>query len=62
MRHLLQSKNRFKRFFDRSSPFRARLICAVSRGQESKRPGPFASSRHNEIQFEFRDGGCNDVI
>ena len=41
---------------------RARLVCTVSRGQEAKRPGPFASSRHDEIQFEFREGGCNEVI
>ncbi len=41
---------------------RARLVCTLSRGQEAKRPGPFASSRHDEIQFEFRDGGCNEVI
>lgn len=40
---------------------RARLVCIVSKGQEPKRPGPFASSRHDEIQFEFRDGGCNEV-
>jgi hypothetical protein len=40
---------------------RARLVCTVSKGQEAKRPGPFASSRHDEIQFEFRDGGCNEV-
>lgn len=33
----------------------------VSKGQEPKRPGPFASSRYDEIQFEFRDGGCNEV-
>jgi hypothetical protein len=41
---------------------RARLVCTVSRGQEPKRPGPFASSRYDEIQFEFREGGCNEVI
>ena len=41
---------------------RARLVCTVSRDQEPKRPGPFASSHHNEIQFEFREGGCNEVI
>ncbi|CAF0890847.1 unnamed protein product [Adineta ricciae] len=47
---------------DASFTSKARLICAVSRGQGSKRPGPFASSRHDEIQFEFRDGGCNDFL
>lgn len=41
--------------------FRARLVCFVSKGQEPKRPGPFASSRHDEIQYEFREGGCNEV-
>jgi len=41
---------------------RARLVCALSRGQEAKRPGPFASSRYDEVQFEFREGGCNEVI
>lgn len=40
---------------------RARLVCIVSRNQETKRPGPFGSSRHDEIQFEFREGGCNEV-
>jgi hypothetical protein len=40
---------------------RARLVCTVSKGQEAKRPGPFASSRHDEVQFEFREGGCNEV-
>lgn len=47
-------------FLIESSP-RARLVCTVSKGQEAKRPGPFASSRYDEIQFEFRDGGCNEV-
>lgn len=41
---------------------KARLVCTVSRNQEPKRPGPFASSRYNEIQFEFRDGGCNEFL
>ena len=40
---------------------RARLVCTVSKGQEAKRPGPFASSRYDEVQFEFREGGCNEV-
>ncbi|CAF4119378.1 unnamed protein product, partial [Rotaria socialis] len=39
----------------------ARLICTLSRSQ-TKRPGPFASSTHDEIQFEFRDGGCNEFF
>ena len=29
--------------------------------QDTKRSGPFVSSRHDEIQFEFREGGCNEV-
>ncbi|CAF1065166.1 unnamed protein product [Adineta steineri] len=41
---------------------KARLVCTLSRGQEPKRPGPFSSSRYDEIQFEFRDGGCNDFL
>ena len=40
---------------------RARLVCTVSRPPGAKRPGPFANSRHDEIQMEFRDGGCNEV-
>ncbi|CAF0910685.1 unnamed protein product [Rotaria sp. Silwood1] len=47
---------------DASLISKARLVCTVSRGQEPKRPGPFASSRHDEIQFEFREGGCNDFL
>ncbi|CAF0947341.1 unnamed protein product [Rotaria sordida] len=47
---------------DASLTSKARLICTLSRGQEAKRPGPFASSRHDEIQFEFREGGCNDFL
>ncbi|CAF3336978.1 unnamed protein product [Rotaria socialis] len=39
----------------------ARLICTLSKSQ-TKRPGPFASSTHDEIQFEFRDGGCNEFF
>ncbi|CAF3826829.1 unnamed protein product [Rotaria magnacalcarata] len=40
---------------------RARLICTLSKSQ-TKRPDPFASSAHDEIQFEFRDGGCNEFF
>ncbi|CAF1928964.1 unnamed protein product [Rotaria magnacalcarata] len=39
----------------------ARLICTLSKSQ-TKRPDPFASSAHDEIQFEFRDGGCNEFF
>ncbi|CAF1950239.1 unnamed protein product [Rotaria magnacalcarata] len=46
---------------DASIISRARLICILSKSQ-AKRPGPFASSTHDEIQFEFRDGGCNEFF
>jgi len=47
---------------DASLTSKARLVCTVSKGQEPKRPGPFASSRYDEIQFEFREGGCNEFL
>ncbi|CAF4654145.1 unnamed protein product [Rotaria socialis] len=46
---------------DASIISKARLICTLSKSQ-TKRPGPFASSTHDEIQFEFRDGGCNEFF
>jgi len=47
---------------DASFTSKARLVCTVTRSQETKRPGPYATSRHDEIQFEFRDGGCNEFL
>ena len=31
------------------------------KNQAAKAPGPFASSSRDDIQFEFVDGGCNEV-
>lgn len=41
--------------------FRAKLVCILSAKAAGTRPGPFASSRENFVEFEFRDGGCNQV-
>lgn len=62
MPHSLRSKNHCPRPCEMHPLLdRARLVSTVSRPPGAKRPGPFANSRHDEIQMEFRDGGCNEV-
>ncbi|CAF0887910.1 unnamed protein product, partial [Didymodactylos carnosus] len=47
---------------DASLTSKAKIVSIVSSVQAPKRSGPFISSRYNEIQFEFKDGGCNEFL